>query len=39
MSDDEIDKFEITNYDFDNKFSMNGSQRRVTKTRTIYGNI
>lgn len=39
MSDDEIDKFEITNYDFNNKFGMNRSQRRITENQAIYGNI
>lgn len=39
MSDDEIDEFKITNYDFDNKFDINKSQRRMTKNQAIYGNI
>lgn len=39
MSDDEMEKFEITDYDLDNEFNMNRPQRRLTKNQAIYGNI
>lgn len=39
MSDDEMEKFEITDFDLDNEFNMNRPQRRLTKNQAIYGNI
>lgn len=39
MSDDEMEKFEITDYDLDNEFNMNRPQRRLTKNQAIYGTI
>lgn len=39
MSDDEMEKFEITDYDLDNEFNMNRPQRRLTKNQAIYGNV
>lgn len=38
MSDDEMEKFEITDYDLDNEFNMNRPKRRLTKNQAIYGN-
>ncbi|KAF6204403.1 hypothetical protein GE061_002744 [Apolygus lucorum] len=37
MSDTEYEKFEITDYDLDNEFSMNRPGRRVSKNQQIYG--
>lgn len=37
MSDDEMEKFEITDFDLDNEFNMNRPQRRLTKNQAIYG--
>lgn len=39
MSDDEMEKFEITDFDLDNEFNMNRPQRRLTKNQAIYGNV
>ncbi|XP_050520902.1 tuftelin-interacting protein 11 [Daktulosphaira vitifoliae] len=37
MSDEEMEKFEITDFDLDNEFNMNRPQRRLTKNQAIYG--
>ncbi|VVC32145.1 Hypothetical protein CINCED_3A008171 [Cinara cedri] len=37
MSDDEMEKFEITDYDLDNEFNMHRPQKRLTKHQAIYG--
>lgn len=37
MSDDEMEKFEITDYDLDNEFNMHRPQKRLTKNQAIYG--
>ncbi|KAI4462519.1 tuftelin-interacting protein 11-related [Holotrichia oblita] len=37
MSDDEVEKFEITDYDIENEFNINRPRRRPTKHQQIYG--
>lgn len=37
MSDEEKERFEITDYDLDNEFNINRRQRRPTKHQQIYG--
>lgn len=37
MSDEEVEKFEITDYDLDNEFNINRPRRRLTKHQQIYG--
>lgn len=37
MSDEEYEKFEITDYDLDNEFNPNRNRRRPTKNQAIYG--
>ncbi|GAB0089380.1 Septin-interacting protein 1 [Sergentomyia squamirostris] len=37
MSDNEYEKFEITDYDLDNEFNPNRRRRRLTKNQQIYG--
>lgn len=39
MSDDEMEKFEITDYDLDNEFNMNRPYKRLSKNQAIYGNV
>jgi hypothetical protein len=37
MSDEEVEKFEITDYDLENEFNINRPGRRVSKNEQIYG--
>lgn len=37
MSDDEVEQFEVTDFDLKNEFNINRS-RRPTKDQQIYGN-
>ncbi|XP_030381135.1 septin-interacting protein 1 [Scaptodrosophila lebanonensis] len=37
MSDNEYERFEITDYDLDNEFNINRPRRRQTKQQQIYG--
>lgn len=37
MSDDEVIRFEITDYDLDNEFNINRNHRKQTKNQRIYG--
>ncbi|XP_049779978.1 tuftelin-interacting protein 11 [Schistocerca cancellata] len=37
MSDDEVEKFEITDYDLEHEFNINRPTRRLTKHQQIYG--
>jgi len=37
MSDNEYEKFEITDYDLDNEFNINRPYKRPTKNQQIYG--
>lgn len=37
MADDEMEKFEITDYDLENEFNVNRPRRRLTKHQQIYG--
>ncbi|XP_067004991.2 tuftelin-interacting protein 11 [Anabrus simplex] len=37
MSEDEVEKFEITDYDLENEFNINRPGRRITKNQQIYG--
>lgn len=39
MSDDEMEKFEITDYDLDNEFNMNRPYKRMSKNQAIYGSV
>lgn len=39
MSDDEMEKFEITDYDLDNEFNMNRPYKRLSKNQATYGNV
>lgn len=39
MSEDEVEKFEITDYDLENEFSMYKNRRGPTKHQQIYGEI
>ncbi|XP_071056718.1 septin-interacting protein 1 [Onthophagus taurus] len=37
MSEEEIEKFEITDFDIENEFNINRSRRKQTKQQQIYG--
>lgn len=37
MSDEEFEKFEITDYDLDNEFNPNRKHKRSSKNQQIYG--
>jgi tuftelin-interacting protein 11 len=37
MSDEEVEKFEITDYDLENEFNINRPGRRISKNEQIYG--
>ncbi|XP_011299706.1 tuftelin-interacting protein 11 [Fopius arisanus] len=37
MSDDEVEAFEITNYDLDNEFNINRPRRKLTKQQQMLG--
>lgn len=37
MSEDEMEKFEITDYDLENEFSMYRNRKGPTKHQQIYG--
>lgn len=39
MSDEEYERFEITDYDLDNEFNPNRPRRKITKHQAIYGKI
>lgn len=39
MSDNEYERFEITDYDLENEFNPNRVRRRQTKEQSIYGKI
>lgn len=38
-SPEEVEKFEITDYDYENEFNINRPQRRQTKSQAIYGSF
>lgn len=38
MSDEEMEKFEITDYDLDNEFNIHRNRKRMSKHQQIYGN-
>lgn len=37
MSDNEYERFEITDYDLDNEFNPNRARKKQTKQQQIYG--
>lgn len=37
MSDNEYERFEITDYDLENEFNPNHGRRKITKNQQIYG--
>lgn len=37
MSEDEVERFEITDYDLDNEFNINRPRRKQSKNQQIYG--
>lgn len=37
MSDEEVEKFEITDYDLENEFNINRNRKRLSKNHQIYG--
>ncbi|XP_069691056.1 tuftelin-interacting protein 11 [Periplaneta americana] len=37
MSDEELEKFEVTDYDLENEFNINRPNRRISKNKQIYG--
>ncbi|XP_059486517.1 septin-interacting protein 1 [Neocloeon triangulifer] len=37
MSDEEVEKFEVTDYDLDNEFNINRPRHRLSKNKQIYG--
>jgi hypothetical protein len=37
MSDEEVEKFEVTDYDLENEFNINRPGRRISKNKQIYG--
>ncbi|PSN55670.1 Tuftelin-interacting protein 11 [Blattella germanica] len=37
MSEEEVEKFEITDYDLENEFNINRPNRRISKNKQIYG--
>lgn len=39
MSDEEYERFEISDYDLQNEFNINRRGRRATKKQQIYGNF
>lgn len=39
MSDEEYERFEVTDYDIENEFNPNKNRRRPTKHQQIYGKI
>jgi tuftelin-interacting protein 11 len=39
MSDNEVEKFEVTDYDIQNEFNINRPRRRLTKNQQIYGEL
>lgn len=39
MSDDEMEKFEITDYDLDNEFNINRPRAKQSKHQQIYGKL
>ena len=39
MSDEEFEKFEITDYDLDNEFNVHRSRKKLSKNQQIYGNF
>ena len=39
MSSPEVEKFEVTDYDYENEFNINRPQRRQTKNQAIYGSF
>lgn len=39
MSDEEMEKFEISNYDLDNEFNINRPRRKMTKKQQMLGTL
>lgn len=39
MSDNEYERFEITDYDLENEFNPNRPRKKQTKQQQIYGKI
>lgn len=39
MSDEEMEKFEITDYDLDNEFNMYRNRKGLSKQQQIYGKL
>lgn len=37
MSEDEVERFEITDYDLANEFNIHRGRRKQTKNQLIYG--
>jgi hypothetical protein len=37
MSEEEVEKFEVTEYDLENEFNINRPTRRISKNKQIYG--
>lgn len=37
MSEDEVESFEITDYDLDNEFNINRPRRKLTKKQQMLG--
>lgn len=38
MSEDEVESFEITDYDLDNEFNINRPRRKMSKKQQMLGN-
>lgn len=39
MSEEEVEKFEVTDYDLENEFNINRPTRRISKNKQIYGKL
>lgn len=39
MSEEELEAFEVTDYDLENEFNINRPTRKITKNQHIYGKL
>lgn len=39
MSEDEVERFEITDYDLDNEFNISRPRRKLTKKQQMLGTV